>query len=466
MNILPVIYLRGGKAVTKAGQPASLAGGDPIEAARALALVGEIYLVDLDAEAGTGSNTSVIKDILCFAECRVGGGINSINAALDMLDIGAYKAVFSGDRLLMEDQTAIPTGRTVVQLDVSGLEDGLFERIEALRVVTGEVLLCFPGAAPWSALEALHTQLKASKTAPTVTVASSSESEADVLRLDGLGMQPQVGEALLLSTLSLGDLVVAFTRTDRVDGLYTTVVVDEMGVALGLVYSDDASIRAAVGKRKGVYHSRRRGLWEKGLSSGATQDLLGVSLDCDRDALRYVVHQHGAGFCHLDRRTCWCEDWGVGKLMRTLKDRVDHPDPKSYTNRLLNDKKLLQSKLLEEAQELIDADMDAKEVSFECADVVYFASVCLARAGVPWEAVEKNLDNKSRRIRRRKGDAKPDKPKPAAAPAPAPVPAPTAVAAAAPTTKSTAALFSARDLIMLGTGAVAAAAVLLARPRA
>ena len=50
MNILPVIYLRGGKAVTKAGQPASLAGGDPIEAARALALVGEIYLVDLDAE--------------------------------------------------------------------------------------------------------------------------------------------------------------------------------------------------------------------------------------------------------------------------------------------------------------------------------------------------------------------------------------------------------------------------------
>jgi phosphoribosyl-AMP cyclohydrolase len=63
--------------------------------------------------------------------------------------------------------------------------------------------------------------------------------------------------------------------------------VDEQGVALGLVYSDDASIRAAVERRKGIYHSRRRGLWEKGLSSGATQDLIGVTLDCDRDALRF-----------------------------------------------------------------------------------------------------------------------------------------------------------------------------------
>jgi phosphoribosyl-ATP pyrophosphohydrolase len=40
--------------------------------------------------------------------------------------------------------------------------------------------------------------------------------------------------------------------------------------------------------------------------------------------------------------------------------------------------------LIEEAQELIEAETP-KEVAFECADVIYFASVCLARAGVPWK---------------------------------------------------------------------------------
>ena len=47
------------------------------------------------------------------------------------------------------------------------------------------------------------------------------------------------------------------------------------------------------------------------------------------------------------------------------------------------------------------------DVASECADVVYFASVCLARANVPWRAVEASLDKKARRVRRRKGDAKP-----------------------------------------------------------
>ena len=41
-----------------------------------------------------------------------------------------------------------------------------------------------------------------------------------------------------------------------------------------------------------------RGLWIKGLESGDAQDLLRVDLDCDRDALRFTVRQHGAGFCH------------------------------------------------------------------------------------------------------------------------------------------------------------------------
>jgi len=91
--------------------------------------------------------------------------------------------------------------------------------------------------------------------------------------------------------------------------------------------------------------------------------------------------------------------------MRTLEDRVKNPTSKSYTNRLLKDTALLNNKLLEEAGELIEAD-SPREVAFECADVIYFAAVFLAKHGVSWASVETNLDNKSRRVRRRKGNAK------------------------------------------------------------
>jgi phosphoribosyl-ATP pyrophosphohydrolase / phosphoribosyl-AMP cyclohydrolase / histidinol dehydrogenase len=207
-------------------------------------------------------------------------------------------------------------------------------------------------------------------------------------------------------SLQLGEIVDSFLVSDRKDGLYTTVVVDEQGIALGLVYSDKDSLIAALKRRKGIYHSRKRGLWEKGLTSGATQDLIGVDLDCDRDAVRFIVRQHGAGFCHFNRRTCWDEDRGIGALFRTLESRRANPVAKSYTNRLFNDPDLLASKLLEEANELLEAKTH-DEIAWEAADLVYFASVLCARSQVSWNDVENMLDRRSRRIRRRKGDAKP-----------------------------------------------------------
>lgn len=86
----------------------------------------------------------------------------------------------------------------------------------------------------------------------------------------------------------------ACLRTDRLDGLFTTVVVDECNVALGLVYSSAESVRTSVAELRGVYFSRSRGgLWRKGDSSGAVQELVGLDVDCDSDALRFVVRQRG-----------------------------------------------------------------------------------------------------------------------------------------------------------------------------
>ena len=211
----------------------------------------------------------------------------------------------------------------------------------------------------------------------------------------------------------LGSLVVAHCRSDRPDGLFSTVVCDVAGVALGLVYSSPDSVRVACRERRGVYWSRsRKSLWRKGETSGAVQRLLAVALDCDGDALRFTVEQSGAGFCHLNRWTCWPSGGtaghgggGIGALHRTLWERRNHPLQGSYTNRLLSDEGLLNSKVLEEARELVEA-RTREEVANEAADLLYFASVLLCKADVSWADVERCLDLRSLRLRRRAGNAK------------------------------------------------------------
>ena len=67
-------------------------------------------------------------------------------------------------------------------------------------------------------------------------------------------------------------------KSDRPDGLFSSVVCDEHDVCLGLVYSNEQSIRTAVTERRGVYWSRSRGgLWKKGETSGMMQVFLLVN---------------------------------------------------------------------------------------------------------------------------------------------------------------------------------------------
>ena len=90
-------------------------------------------------------------------------------------------------------------------------------------------------------------------------------------------------------------IILAALYTDRPDGLYTTLVSDERGICLGLVYSSTESVRESLKTGRGVYQSRSRGLWYKGDTSGDIQELLRIDLDCDGDALLYTVRQKGDG---------------------------------------------------------------------------------------------------------------------------------------------------------------------------
>ena len=93
-------------------------------------------------------------------------------------------------------------------------------------------------------------------------------------------------------------LITTAIQSDRPDGLFPTVVTDEHGVCLGLVYSNYESVEVALRSGSGVYWSRSRNkLWIKGAESGDTQELISIGWDCDADALQFTVRQRGDGNC-------------------------------------------------------------------------------------------------------------------------------------------------------------------------
>lgn len=205
----------------------------------------------------------------------------------------------------------------------------------------------------------------------------------------------------------LAEALLHSATSDREDGLFPTVVTDESGIALGLVYSNKESVAESLKMGRGVYHSRKRGLWRKGESSGDVQILKRIELDCDSDCLRFIVRQMGHGFCHLETATCFGPYSGLAGLQETLLARKKDAPAGSYTKRLFEDPSLLKSKVMEEAEELCQAQTKA-DVAWEAADLIYFTMTKCVAAGVLLSDVEKNLALKHNKVKRRKGDAKPN----------------------------------------------------------
>ena len=417
--IVPSIDLMGGQTVQLVGgEKKALDAGDPVPIAERFRLAGEIAVIDLDAALGKGDNAALIERVLKVAPCRVGGGIRSVDAALRWLDAGASKVIL-GTAAKPELLRELPRERVIAALDAKhgevvvegwtkGTGAGIRERMLELRAHVGGFLVTFvekEGRLGGTNLDQVAALVEAAGDAK-VTIAGGVTTPEEVAALDRLGADAQVGMAIYTGRMDLGDAIAAPLTSDRPDGLWPTVVVDEHGVALGLCWSNAESLRVAVAERRGVYWSRTRGLWRKGETSGATQELLHVGLDCDRDALRFVVRQAEPGFCHEATWSCWGGVGGLPSLARTLAARAADAPAGSYTRRLLDDPALLRAKLLEEAGELADA-RERDHVAAEVADVVYVALVAAARAGVPLAAVERELDRRSLRVRRRKGDAKP-----------------------------------------------------------
>ena len=114
-------------------------------------------------------------------------------------------------------------------------------------------------------------------------------------------------------------------------GLLTCVATDAAtGDVLMVAHMNDEALRKTIASGEAWYFSRsRNALWRKGESSGHTQRVVEMRLDCDQDAIWIRVEQTGAA-CHTGRRSCFYRavtsvDGGT-RLSFVDADRLFDPD--------------------------------------------------------------------------------------------------------------------------------------------
>jgi phosphoribosyl-AMP cyclohydrolase / phosphoribosyl-ATP pyrophosphohydrolase len=190
-------------------------------------------------------------------------------------------------------------------------------------------------------------------------------------------------------------------------GLVPVVVQDwRTGEVLTLAYANAEAVART--RATGELHlwSRSRGeLWHKGATSGNTQYVRALRIDCDGDALLALVEPSGPA-CHTGERTCFhngeleprAPHEALPELERTLAARAAQRPEGSYTVELLDDPPRIGAKVQEEAEEVARAAREEPDerVDEEAADVLYHLTVLLHSRGRGLGDAEEVLNGRRR----------------------------------------------------------------------
>ena len=175
-------------------------------------------------------------------------------------------------------------------------------------------------------------------------------------------------------------------------GLVPVVVQDDAsGEILMLAYANAEAVALTLSSGELHLWSRSRAeLWHKGASSGNTQSLVALRLDCDGDALLAIVRPAGPA-CHTGERSCFFDNLSDGEVPhealptveRVLVDRAREKPSGSYSVELLSDPEFSAAKVREEAEELGRAVLDESDsrVDEEAADLLFHLTALLHSRG-------------------------------------------------------------------------------------
>ena len=191
-------------------------------------------------------------------------------------------------------------------------------------------------------------------------------------------------------------------------GLLPVIVQDvRTNAVLMQAYMNEQTLNMTQESGYMVYFSRsRQQIWKKGETSGQTQKVVSLTLDCDSDCLLAKVEQNGGGACHTGEYSCFhtplVENTWQGEqdaqilfdLSAVIKQRKQSPKDGSYTNYLFDKgiDKILKKVGEESAETIIAAKNNAPgEIIYETADLFYHLLVMLEDRGVPLQSVFSEL---------------------------------------------------------------------------
>ncbi|QDP40317.1 bifunctional phosphoribosyl-AMP cyclohydrolase/phosphoribosyl-ATP diphosphatase HisIE [Radiobacillus deserti] len=206
-------------------------------------------------------------------------------------------------------------------------------------------------------------------------------------------------------------------------GLVPAVVIDDATEQVLMVaYMNEEAYQKTLDTRESWFYSRSRDeLWHKGGTSGHTQKVKAIQVDCDEDTILLRVTPNGPA-CHTGETTCFYREIDLDtkeivdaeprlsiykQLFEEIEDRKQNRVENSYTNYLFDkgiDK--IGKKVIEEAGEVVIAakNSDREEIVKEVADLFYHSFVLMANQEVSLAQVELELESRTHKKGNSKGD--------------------------------------------------------------
>lgn len=445
--VIASIDVQNGKVVQlKQGAELVLERDNPQELAAEFDRYGEVALIDLDAAMGKGNNLEMLKPLLRRAECRVGGGIRTPGQARELVSLGAAKIIAGSGAFRDPAKKGMGTAggefavntaflgamaeeigreRLIAAVDARRGAGGAYEIVvDGWKTATGLTLLEAAKAVEPYAGELLFTCVDREGTmggidleivkslresvSCAVTVAGGVSTLEEIETIADLGCDVQLGMALYTGKIALADAFIRSLNWKKITGaagasagiqgaaLIPVIAQSIDGQVLMTGYAGRESLNETFKRQNLCFHSRSRDrLWMKGETSGNTLKLKRLRADCDRDAVLAVVEPAGPA-CHTGAWSCFGQNrrytWEF--LQSVIDERFRNPRPGSYTATL--DDELVREKVLEEAEELCAAK-GREEIIWEAADLLYFTTALITRAGVTVQEVLDELDRRHRK---------------------------------------------------------------------
>jgi imidazoleglycerol phosphate synthase cyclase subunit len=345
VRVIPCLDVDAGRVVKGVNFENLRDAGDPVELAALYDAQGADELTFLDVTASSSGRATMLDVVSRTAEqvfipLTVGGGVRSVADVDALLRAGADKvsvntAAIARPELLAElsrqfgsqcivlsvDARTVPTDGTPTpsgwEVTTHGGRQGTgIDAIEWARrgaeLGVGEILLNSMDADGTKAGFDLP-MLRAVRAAVTVPVIASGGAGAVAdfapavqARWRVLPSDEQRGPMML-------DPSIAKRLKRNADGLFAAVAQERgTGAVLMVAWMDDEALARTLATRKATYFSRSRGqYWVKGETSGHTQYVHSVRLDCDGDTVLLEVDQQGAA-CHTGEHTCFDADVLLG----------------------------------------------------------------------------------------------------------------------------------------------------------